>query len=135
MTNSSSYLSRRGKKLLGLFQAMGSIGLLPEFGHLATTVHEGSKMRPKQCAKMVSDFDKISFCKSIGKPSAGDDTEASSYVQLKAALTAASPVHSTVGTVPSISVLPPRPLRNPGAVVPQKKEKRGAVQHLGVCLL
>ena len=48
--------------------------------------------------------DKISFCKSIGKPSAGDDTEASSYMQLKAALTAASPVHSTVGTVPSISV-------------------------------
>jgi len=79
------------EEIVRALSGRGQYRLMPEFGHLATTVHELSKMRPEQRAKMVSDF---SFCKSIGKPSAGDDTEASSYVQLKAAFTAASPVHS-----------------------------------------
>ena len=68
----------------------GQYRLLPEFGHLATTVHEWSKMRPEQRSKMVSDFDTAYVSKSINeKGRSSDSTQASSSAQSTLAHTGA----------------------------------------------
>ena len=82
----------------------GQYCLLPEFGHLTTTVHEWSKMRPEQRSKMVSDFDTASVSKSIKEKGRSSDGTQAAQSTLAHTVLSIEADDSGIHTIPIVTL-------------------------------